>query len=125
MFTQLLLEKVTYAEAGICSFEDQQGVAAVVLARSKERHQSIKEVIFATNQFSTAINGKIYNITSEGNIEVTTEMAKTMEEPVNAAIKDGAGAVADALDAKAIAQTLNKSEFGGEPLYFYKENLIL
>lgn len=103
-----LLQKATYAEAGICSEEAQRGVAATILERGRERGESIREVIFERGQFSCAKDGEIYLITNEGNIPVTDEMAEN-EKTISAvleAIENGAG------------ENIT-SAIGGEPLYFY------
>lgn len=103
-----LLQKATYAEAGICSEEAQRGVAATILERGRERGESIREVIFERGQFSCAKDGEIYLITNEGNILVTNEMAEN-EKTISAvleAIENGAG------------ENIT-SAIGGEPLYFY------
>ncbi len=114
---KLLLEKLVYAESNICTDIDQQAVATVVLERSRKRNLTISEVIFSPGQFSTVINGKIYS--NNGKTEVTSEMAKTVEEPVEKAIKNGSESVAKALKELAEAKSLDAEEFGGEPLYFY------
>ena len=103
-----LLQKATYAEAGICSEEAQRGVAATILERGRERGESIREVIFERGQFSCAKDGEIYLITNEGNIPVTDEMVENEKttSAVLEAIENGAG------------ENIT-SAIGGEPLYFY------
>ena len=103
-----LLQKATYAEAGICSEEAQRGVAATILERGRERGESIREVIFERGQFSCAKDGEIYLITSEGDILVTDEMVENEKttSAVLEAIENGAG------------ENIT-SAIGGEPLYFY------
>lgn len=103
-----LLQKATYAEAGICSEEAQRGVAATILERGRERGESIREVIFERGQFSCAKDGEIYLITSEGDIPVTDEMVENEKttSAVLEAIENGAG------------ENIT-SAIGGEPLYFY------
>lgn len=103
-----LLQKATYAEAGICSEEAQRGVAATILERGRERGESIREVIFERGQFSCAKDGEIYLITNEGDIPVTDEMVENEKttSAVLEAIENGAG------------ENIT-SAIGGEPLYFY------
>ena len=100
----LLLEKTTYAEAGICDEATQRAVAGTILARAAENGQTISEVVFAPGQFSCAIGGQVYLVTSNGNIEVTQEMAEKTATAVMTAITDGSGLA---------------SGLGGEPLFFY------
>lgn len=100
----LLLEKTTYAEAGICDEATQRAVAGTILARAAENGQTISEVVFAPGQFSCAIGGQVYLVTSNGNIEVTQEMAEKTATAVMSAITDGSGLA---------------SGLGGEPLFFY------
>lgn len=100
----LLLEKTTYAEAGICDDDTQRAVAATILERAAESEQTIEEVVFAPGQFRCAIDGEIYLITKYGNILTTSEMAKKVSEVVSDAIANGSG----------ISGLL-----GGEPLFFY------
>lgn len=100
----LLLEKTTYAEAGICDATTQRAVAGTILARAAENGQTISEVVFAPGQFSCAIGGQVYLVTSNGNIEVTQEMAEKTATAVMTAITDGSGLA---------------SGLGGEPLFFY------
>ena len=102
----LLLEKTTYAEAGVCDEATQRAVAGIILARAAENGQTISEVVFAHGQFSCAIGGQVYLVTSNGNIEVTQEMAEKTETAVMTAITDGSGIAAG---------------LGGEPLFFYSE----
>lgn len=101
-----LLTRITYAEAGICDEPTQQAVAATVLARSNEMNMSIEDVIFAPGQFTPAINGQIYRVTSYEQVLVTDDMAAGCLTAVQKAIDQGAGAE--------ITSTL-----GGEPLFFY------
>ena len=100
----LLLKKTTYAEAGICDEATQRAVAGTILARAAENGQTISEVVFAPGQFSCAIGGQVYLVTSNGNIEVTQEMAEKTATAVMTAITDGSGLA---------------SGLGGEPLFFY------
>ena len=100
----LLLKKTTYAEAGICDEATQRAVAGTILARAAENGQTISEVVFAPGQFSCAIGGQVYLVTSNGNIEVTEEMAEKTATAVMSAITDGSGLA---------------SGLGGEPLFFY------
>lgn len=100
----LLLKKTTYAEAGICDEATQRAVAGTILARAAENGQTISEVVFAPGQFSCAIGGQVYLVTSNGNIEVTQEMAEKTATAVMSAITDGSGLA---------------SGLGGEPLFFY------
>ena len=100
----LLLKKTTYAEAGICDEATQRAVAGTILARAAENGQTISEVVFAPGQFSCAIGGQVYLVTSNGNIEVTQEMAEKTATAVMTAITDGSGLT---------------SGLGGEPLFFY------
>ena len=100
----LLLKKTTYAEAGICDEATQRAVAGTILARAAENGQTISEVVFAPGQFSCAIGGQVYLVTSNGNIEVTEEMAEKTATAVMTAITDGSGLA---------------SGLGGEPLFFY------
>lgn len=100
----LLLKKTTYAEAGICDETTQRAVAGTILARAAENGQTISEVVFAPGQFSCAIGGQVYLVTSNGNIEVTQEMAEKTATAVMTAITDGSGLA---------------SGLGGEPLFFY------
>ena len=100
----LLLKKTTYAEAGICDEATQRAVAGTILARAAENGQTISEVVFAPGQFSCAIGGQVYLVTSNGNIEVTQEMAEKTATAVMGAITDGSGLA---------------SGLGGEPLFFY------
>lgn len=100
----LLLKKTTYAEAGICDEATQRAVAGTILARVAENGQTISEVVFAPGQFSCAIGGQVYLVTSNGNIEVTEEMAEKTATAVMTAITDGSGLA---------------SGLGGEPLFFY------
>lgn len=100
----LLLKKTTYAEAGICDEATQRAVAGTILARVAENGQTISEVVFAPGQFSCAIGGQVYLVTSNGNIEVTQEMAEKTATAVMSAITDGSGIA---------------SGLGGEPLFFY------
>lgn len=100
----LLLKKTTYAEAGICDETTQRAVAGTILARAAENGQTISEVVFAPGQFSCAIGGQVYLVTSNGNIEVTQEMAEKTATAVMSAITDGSGLA---------------SGLGGEPLFFY------
>ena len=100
----LLLKKTTYAEAGICDETTQRAVAGTILARAAENGQTISEVVFAPGQFSCAIGGQVYLVTSNGNIEVTEEMAEKTATAVMTAITDGSGLA---------------SGLGGEPLFFY------
>ena len=100
----LLLKKTTYAEAGICDEANQRAVAGTILARAAENGQTISEVVFAPGQFSCAIGGQVYLVTSNGNIEVTQEMAEKTATAVMSAITDGSGLA---------------SGLGGEPLFFY------
>ena len=100
----LLLKKTTYAEAGICDEATQRAVAGTILARVAENGQTISEVVFAPGQFSCAIGGQVYLVTSNGNIEVTEEMAEKTATAVMTAITDGSGIA---------------SGLGGEPLFFY------
>ena len=100
----VLLEKTTYAEAGICDEATQRAVAATILERADEREQTIEEVVFEPGQFSCAIDGEIYLITTNGNILTTSEMAKQTSDAVSDAIMNGSG----------ISNSL-----GGEPLFFY------
>ena len=69
-----------------------------------ENGQTISEVVFAPGQFSCAIGGQVYLVTSNGNIEVTQEMAEKTATAVMTAITDGSGLA---------------SGLGGEPLFFY------
>lgn len=101
-----LLTRITYAEAGICDEVTRQAVAATVLARSEEWGKSIYDTIFAPGQFSPAIDGQIYRITSYERVLVTDEMAIDCLSAVKLAIDEGAG-------------TAITSALGGEPLYFY------
>ena len=100
----LLLKKTTYAETGICDEATQRAVAGTILARAAENGQTISEVVFAPGQFSCAIGGQVYLVTSNGNIEVTQEMAEKTATAVMSAITDGSGIA---------------SGLGGEPLFFY------
>ena len=100
----LLLKKTTYAEAGICDEATQRAVAGTILARAAENGQTISEVVFAPGQFSCAIGGQVYLVTSNGNIGVTQEMAEKTATAVMTAITDGSGLA---------------SGLGGEPLFFY------
>ena len=100
----LLLKKTTYAEAGICDEATQRAVAGTILARAAENGQTISEVVFAPGQFSCAIGDQVYLVTSNGNIEVTQEMAEKTATAVMSAITDGSGLA---------------SGLGGEPLFFY------
>ena len=100
----LLLKKTTYAEAGICDEATQRAVAGTILARAAENGQTISEVVFAPGQFSCAIGDQVYLVTSNGNIEVTQEMAEKTATAVMTAITDGSGLA---------------SGLGGEPLFFY------
>lgn len=100
----LLLKKTSYAEAGICDEATQRAVAGTILARAAENGQTISEVVFAPGQFSCAIGGQVYLVTSNGNIEVTQEMAEKTATAVMTAITDGSGLA---------------SGLGGEPLFFY------
>ena len=100
----LLLKKTTYAEAGICDEATQRAVAGTILARAAENGQTISEVVFAPGQFSCAIGGQVYLVTSNGNIEVTQEMAEKTATAVMTAITDGSGLA---------------SGLGGEPFFFY------
>lgn len=100
----LLLKKTTYAEAGICDEATQRAVAGTILARVAENGQTISEVVFAPGQFSCAIGGQVYLVTSNGNIEVTQEMAEKTATAVMSAITDGSGIA---------------SGLGGELLFFY------
>ena len=100
----LLLKKTTYVEAGICDEATQRAVAGTILARAAENGQTISEVVFAPGQFSCAIGGQVYLVTSNGNIEVTQEMAEKTATAVMTAITDGSGLA---------------SGLGGEPLFFY------
>ena len=100
----LLLERTTYAEAGICNEATQRAVAATILERAAERNQTIEEVIFEPGQFSCAIDGEIYLVTVKGNILTTPKMAEKVSDTVYDAIANGSG-ISDLL--------------GGEPLFFY------
>lgn len=101
-----LLTRITYAEAGICDESTRQAVAATVLARSNEMNMSIEDVIFAPGQFTPAINGQIYRVTSYERVLVTDEMAAGCLTAVHKAIDQGAG--------EEITSIL-----GGEPIFFY------
>lgn len=100
----LLLERTTYAEAGICNEATQRAVAATILERAAERKQTIEEVVFEPGQFSCAIDGEIYLVTVKGNILTTPKMAEKVSDAVYDAIANGSGL---------------SNLLGGEPLFFY------
>lgn len=91
----LLLQKTVFAEMGYCSEDAQKGVASVILNRIKmsEYPDDLYDVIFAKNQFSTAVDGEICfwywpdNTTSylkeveEG--DITDEVRNSVEEAIN------------------------------------------
>lgn len=69
--TTLLLAALIYCEAGSESYEGQVAVGAVVMnrVRSAAYPNSIHGVIYASGQFTPAMNGKVNKVYESGNIK--------------------------------------------------------
>lgn len=68
-----LMAQLIYAEFGGGCYEGQVAVGNVVMNRVKTTQTSIREVIFAKNQFSPAKDGVIHNVPSKESIYAAIE----------------------------------------------------
>ncbi len=75
--TTLLLAALIYCEAGCESYEGQLAVGAVVMnrVRSAAYPDSIHGVIYASGQFTPALNGKVNRVYESGNIQASCVQA--------------------------------------------------
>lgn len=113
-----LLSMITYAEAGNQTLEQQVAVAATILNRvdSGSFPDSIEEVIFQRNQFSSVKGGKIYAIGERVSFDTVPESCK---EAARRALA-GEDPTEELLRQEAIRKGLDPEEYAtGGALFFY------
>lgn len=114
--------KVVFTEAGICSLDEQEAVALSIWNRAKKDPNSIIEVLCASGQFTSVING---TPCINGVPVKLEEIPDTTKEAVINVINGKKTLVESLLEEEALRQGLDPKVYAeGGPVFFYEPRLI-